>query len=157
VDIMGRAELPDFDLLLGIVDYIEHYPDRVHHPNEDRVYHILAQRSTQARAEIDALVEEHNTLAELTRDLHRILYSPTPEEAGFLSSRHETCSKYLDIQRRHLDTEEMSVFPLARKTLSDADWRALDRELPEAKNPLFERGSESVYDSLYEKLMEAAG
>jgi hemerythrin-like domain-containing protein len=157
VDVIGRAEVPDFDLLLGILEYIEHYPDRVHHPNEDRIFRVLAERSAQARAAVSALMEEHRALTGLTRELHGILYRPTPGEAGFLPNLHAKCSEYLEMQRRHLDAEEASVFPLAREVLSEQDWRALSRELPGAEDPLFDRGPDSVYGMLYEKLTEAAG
>jgi len=53
-DVAGGAE-PDYEVLTVILDYIETFPNRLHHPKEDRyLFSALRRPSTSWRRSIGA-------------------------------------------------------------------------------------------------------
>jgi hemerythrin-like domain-containing protein len=58
-DVAGGGE-PDYEVLTVILDYIETFPNRLHHPKEDRyLFSALRLRSPAAAPILDELEEEH--------------------------------------------------------------------------------------------------
>ena len=58
-------------------------------------------------------------------------------------------SRYLSEQIRHMEFENRYLFPLAETQLTDSDWRALEDQLSEASDPLFD-----AYEQQFEFLRE---
>src|SRR5262249_18459045 len=68
----GRA--PDYEVLTVILEYVESFPNRLHHPKEDRyLFAALRARSAAATAILDELEDEHRRGDELTRELRYLL------------------------------------------------------------------------------------
>ena len=60
----GRLK-PDIKLLRGMVDYLEAYPEKQHHPKEDRLLFCrLAARTDEGRELLDKLFRQHAGTAE---------------------------------------------------------------------------------------------
>ena len=71
-DIRGRGIEPDFELLSVILDYIDVFPERVHHPKEDQyLFKLLRNRTDEANIVLDELQAEHAKGDELIRNLRR--------------------------------------------------------------------------------------
>src|SRR5690349_2797178 len=74
---MARASKvrPDFEVFRAMIHYIDAFPERMHHPKEDR--HLFARlelRDAKARPLIAALRAEHVAGAAMIRDLeHELL------------------------------------------------------------------------------------
>src|SRR5512134_2007014 len=72
-DVASGAE-PDYEVLTVVLDYIETFPNRLHHPKEDRyLFTALRLRSAAAASVLDELEEEHRRGDELTRELRYLL------------------------------------------------------------------------------------
>jgi hemerythrin-like domain-containing protein len=58
---IGEGRLvPDFALLHAMVDYIDAFPERLHHPKEDRfLFRAIEQRTGEGAAQLAALRDEH--------------------------------------------------------------------------------------------------
>ena len=71
-------------MLTVILDYIEAFSNRLHHPREDRyLFSALRRRSGAAESVLDELEEEHRIGDELTCELRYLLTrcrveAPTP-------------------------------------------------------------------------------
>lgn len=67
----GNGEKQDMALLFALVDYVEAYPDRWHHPAEDVLFEYLKNRNAAlpCRTAVDRLLDEHTALIHLTREL----------------------------------------------------------------------------------------
>jgi len=130
---------PDYDLLLDVIDYVDNYPDLVHHPREDLIYHAFKAKSVEATEIVDALLEEHERMPALTRELRQILEEV--RDGDLIISRASLCmraQRYIDAQRMHLNTEESLVFPMVLEVLDDEDWRQLEASIPKSIDPLFD-------------------
>jgi hemerythrin-like domain-containing protein len=69
-EIRDRAAPPDFALLGAMIYYIDTFPERFHHPKEDRhLFPALRRRHPAAGAIIDRLEAEHAAGAEAMRAL----------------------------------------------------------------------------------------
>jgi branched-chain amino acid transport system ATP-binding protein len=65
---------PDFALLSAIVDYMEAFPEALHHPKEEsHLFAALLRRRPEAAALIDRLCEDHAKGVPLLDDLRTAL------------------------------------------------------------------------------------
>ncbi len=55
------GKIPDYHLLLEMVDYLIQYPDPFHHPREDLLFAGLLKREKKFRTRLDRLEREHET------------------------------------------------------------------------------------------------
>ena len=86
----GRAD-PDFKLLHAIVQYIEEFPERLHHPKEDQ---YLFARLKSRTHDADELIDSDSIL-----DIHKLSLSDTFKtvlkrtlKLGLSSERHEVAA-----------------------------------------------------------------
>ncbi|MCB1755189.1 MAG: hemerythrin domain-containing protein [Gammaproteobacteria bacterium] len=139
LDKMSNDGDPDLLLMLDIVDYVENYPDLVHHPRENLVFAAYKAKSLEGAEIVDGLLEEHRLLPKMTR-LFRTLLEEVSDSA-IIITRDELRAKaqeYIDRQREHLNTEERLMFPMIESTLDEEDWHDLEATSPEYKDPLFD-------------------
>jgi hemerythrin-like domain-containing protein len=57
------GEQPDYGLLLNIVYYLRHYPDRFHHPRENVAFARLVERDPAMQLPIARRIQEHRVIA----------------------------------------------------------------------------------------------
>lgn len=146
-------------LMIDIIDYVEHYPDLVHHPKEDLLYKAYKAKSLEATEIVNGLLKQHQELPVLTRVFRKLL-----EEVNMgavIISRDELYQKahdYIDYQLEHLNTEEALMFPMIVSTFDQADWDALVAIIPVHKDPLFVAELDRYENLLaYLKTMEQTG
>ena len=63
VKAMRGGATPNFPLLRAILDYIVSYPDRWHHPKEDKYLFAAVKRRTQEADALIAKLEREHALA----------------------------------------------------------------------------------------------
>ena len=113
----------DINLILDIVHYMKSFPDRFHHPREDIVYELLAEREKSIRALLLDLRREHPELERLAAEVVdsiedvRILPTKLKRERAI-----EVSTDYIEMLRRHMDQEEAGVLPIASVVLDQEDW-----------------------------------
>jgi hemerythrin-like domain-containing protein len=152
LSLFDRAERPDYDVVQGIMDYFLGYPERCHHPKEDVVLRHLAKVAPDAAAKIGNLEAEHrensNRVAKAARAIDNVLNEQeVPREAVEKAVRD-----FISDQRRHMHMEEERFFPAAQESLSDEDWKAIDREASVEDDPLFEGKIEERYRDVAERI-----
>jgi len=59
LQVFDRGERPDFDVLLGIIEYFRTYPSQVHHPKEALIAARLARRDPGRARTISDIQSEH--------------------------------------------------------------------------------------------------
>jgi len=109
----GRTA-PDFRLLRAMTDYIDAYPERLHHPKEDRdLFRLISRHGDEAAAEIAALDEL--------------------ERGGEGAAKRfaELTATYADFHWRHMRKEEDTILPLAKRVLDAGDWKEIDAAFQE--------------------------
>lgn len=141
--VMREQEEPDRALLGHIIEYIETFTDRYHHPKEDRyLFKALRARNPSADAIIEELEAEHDncpaTLTSLKAALDRWDKEGTAEaKARFEDQVHQ----YLRFQMKHMQKEEGIILPMAHSCLTTEDWAPIDAAFRDNDDPIFGPGA----------------
>jgi hemerythrin-like domain-containing protein len=125
--IRDRGAAPDFNVFGAMIYFIDAFPERFHHPKEDRyLFELLRSRHPDATPLLERLKEEHRAGAERIRALEQALaryqQGGAKEFPDFLSA----VEAYAEFHWQHMKTEENEVMPLARKHLTADDWDVID-------------------------------
>ncbi|MGI9284169.1 MAG: hemerythrin domain-containing protein [Pseudomonadales bacterium] len=142
------GKIPDYHLLLEIVDYLTHYPDQFHHPREDLLFAGLLKREKKFQARLDRLQREHETLHfyndKLFNELTHVVNGRAVDRAALLHS----INRYIAGYRKHIDYESREIFPLAKGVLTAADLEKIDAKTRYIDDPLFGSKVQAQYRRL---------
>ena len=116
-----RGGTPDFSLMRSILEYIQEYPEQIHHPLEDRIYSILLERVDEVEL-IQELAAEHTELEKETRKLKNSLELLKSSVVSKEEIKKQL-STFLVRQRQHIYIEEEKVYPLIQSVLTQKDWK----------------------------------
>lgn len=115
----------DYALVLAILYYLRHYPDRFHHPREDVAFARLVAHDAAMQLPIARRLQEHRVIAAAGEELLRLV-TGVVEGALIEPDRVETAAAtYLVYYRHHLAAEEREVIPRAVQLLTPDDWAAV--------------------------------
>jgi hemerythrin-like domain-containing protein len=156
-DTRDRGASPDFKTLGAMIYYIDAFPERYHHPKEDRyLFKFLRQRCPDAASVLNTLEGEHRVGAEKIRSLeqalHRYQEGGQREFAAFLAA----VESYAEFHWAHMRREEKEVLPLAKKHLTDEDWKTIDEAFAGHTDPLFNREAEDDKRKLFSRIVHIA-
>lgn len=125
VAVKAQGGEPDFHLYGAMLDYIEAYPDRLHHPKEDEyLFRFLRQRCEAAHSILDELESQHARCADLLGELRQALQAS--REAGEVDTLASALEAYAAFLWDHMGKEEDQVLPLAERHLTAEDWQTID-------------------------------
>lgn len=152
----GEAE-PDFVLLRAILDYIVSYPDRWHHPKEDKfLFAAVRRRSSEADVLLADLVKEHEDGHPLIEELKDLLIRFQQGQAAARTGFFEAAERYVEKEWQHMRKEEDLLLPIAERVLTAADWAEIDRAFQENDNPLFGIKPKEEAELLYQRILALA-
>jgi len=148
---------PNFPLLRAILDYIVSYPDRWHHPKEDKfLFAAVRRRSAQAESLVGKLEREHALGYPMIETLKQQLLCYQANDPGAQESFFYTAGRYIDFEYAHMRTEEEELIPLAESLLTQEDWAEIDATFQENDNPLFGIKPKEEAERLYQRILELA-
>lgn len=155
--IRDRGDKPDFNLFGAMIYYIDSFPERFHHPKEDKyVYRILRMRHAEAAPLLDRIEAEHRLGAEKIRTLEQALaryqHGGKAEFATFLAA----VESYADFHWIHMKAEEQEVLPMAKKYLSAADWEEIDAAFLGHSDPMLGAPVRIEFDRLFTRIVNLA-
>lgn len=82
--IRNSGKAPDFPLMKSMLNYIEAFPDKLHHPKEDEyLYRIMRERTSEVDATLALLDEEHRREPEWLGKLRTTLELFERDESAF--------------------------------------------------------------------------
>jgi hemerythrin-like domain-containing protein len=153
-DALSDAVKPDFDVLRAMLDYIVAFPEKLHHPKEDRyLFSAIRACSLEAGPLLDELKAEHARGHELIRELQQALLAYEKGGSGEARAFRRTVEEYADFHWMHMRREEDLVLPLAERVLSEADWRAIAVAFKENDDPLFGIKPKEVLTGLFRRIL----
>jgi hemerythrin-like domain-containing protein len=156
-DIRDRGVEPDFDLFSLIVDYVEIFPEKLHHPKEnDYLFKAVRARTAEANAVLDELEREHARCDELIRSLRHALARYRVGGAQGYEAFAAAVEDYLDFHWKHMRKEEDVVIPLAERVLTDADWTTIDAAFKANDDPLFGPQPRQEFRTLFQLIVTRA-
>lgn len=148
---------PDYELMLDIVEYLRHFPDRYHHPREDVAFAQLEKRAPELAPLLARLRAEHRRIAQ-TGDGLRVMLAAAAEDAIVSRQQIESAAKdYLAAYRQHIADEEKEVMPHAGALLTAADWAEVARASPSGIDPMFGAQADEAYRELRRKIALESG
>ena len=145
------GEQPDYTLLVDLVSYLRHYPDRVHHPREDVVFARLVEREPALELPLARLLQEHRVIAEAGANLLRLLEDVVEDAIMSRAAVEAAAAMYLVYYRHHLAAEEREIIPRAVQLLTPADWATV-AAVPAEPDPLFGADFEQRYRELRRRI-----
>ncbi|MBL8433902.1 MAG: hemerythrin domain-containing protein [Zoogloea sp.] len=154
----GRLEA-DQGLLAAMVHYLEAYPEKRHHPKEDRyLFGPLRQRTGEGAAALERLEREHGEAEGRIQALESALACYRAGQAGGFEAFRAAFDTYATFYREHMLLEEREVLPLLHQYFTAEDWARADAGFL-ADDPL--RGTrtgkgEEDFARIFTKLVEAA-
>lgn len=159
-DELGKIETgsaPDYALIRNIADYFLDFPDTCHHPKEDVLYRSLIATRPVSLGPVVDIEAEHKVVGKIAREFAIGIRCTEPETDTLHASLVELAQRFIKIQRRHLQTEEARLFPMALDTLSEDDFAAIDARIVSATDPVFGNIPEARYELLCEKILSWDG
>lgn len=154
---IAAGDEPDYEVLTVILDYIEAFPNRLHHPKEDRyLFSALRRRHPSAGPILDELEEEHRRGDELTRELRFLLtrcrIGGGPAKQAFAAA----AERYGKFHWTHMRKEEDAVLPLAVAALGVEDWTAIDAAFSVNDEPVPGMAPRQDFDALFRLIVAMA-
>lgn len=145
---------PDFALLHAMLYYIREYPERLHHPKEDRyLFSALRACTHEGDAVLEELEIEHEQgealLNTLTVALSTWEAGADPQCRRFAAQVEEFAAFYW----AHMRKEEDVVLPLAERVLGEADWSRIRAEFAANKDPRFGGEDETEFRRLFSRIV----
>jgi hemerythrin-like domain-containing protein len=132
-----QAVRPDFRAFRAMLRYIDEYPERLHHPKEDRfLFTRLAARSPEAKRLVDDLRSEHVAGARRIRDLERALLFFEDRWPAGTGEFRIAVDDYAAFHWAHMRKEEDQLLPLAMRVLTADDWAAIDAAFAQNEDPM---------------------
>ena len=148
---------PDIGLFHDIVDYIDSFLHRYHHPKEDdHLFRALLERHPGCRPLIRRLQDEHAKGDDLLRALKEALSACESGDEPDWIRFADAAGRYREHQERHMRREETEALPLAEEHLRDEDWREIDAAFCAHDDPLFGDDPSESYRRLYAKILDLA-
>ncbi len=139
-------------LLQIALEYLSGYPDQCHHPKEDVLYRKLVSRFPDLVQSLNGLVEEHEKLADLTRNLYQVLRKSQHDPSTSNEGLADQLSAFVDFYHRHMRVEEQHFFPLALQRLSPNDFAEIDFTLFDKPDPLFNKEAGEKFAELSDEI-----
>jgi len=150
----GRS--PNYGLMLDVVSYLRHFPDRFHHPREDAAFARLVERDLKLELPINRVLQEHRVIAAAGEELLKRLNELVDGALIPRETLEAAAAVYLVYYRHHLATEEREILPRAAKMLTPDDWRIVASAVSSTPDPLFGAGFEERYRELRKRIAAKA-
>ena len=131
------GKIPDYPLLLDIVDYLVNYPDQFHHPREDLLFGELLKVDKHFATDLKRLTREHKTLRSYNDSLFAELNRIADGRPANRPELRRSLQRYIDGYRKHMDFESKSIFPKAKGSLNAQAMARLHEKTSAIDDPLF--------------------
>src|SRR6202008_645880 len=115
LEVFGRGDRPDYEVIRAVISYFEVYPEVYHHPQEDLVFAKLRTRDPIAAAKVGDLAREHHKGAERLRRVAQAVDSVLADQELLRQNVDHIVRDFIESERRHIMMEDREFFPSALK------------------------------------------
>lgn len=136
VEAFHAGERPNYELMTDVVDYLQQYGDRFHHPREDAAFLRLVERDPLMRLPVNRLLQEHRVIARAGEELLERLGEIADDVMTERAAVEMAAATYLVYYRHHMSTEETKVMPRAKEVMTPDDWAAAAEAMNAGPDPL---------------------
>ena len=147
-----------FDVLRAMLFYVDEFPERLHHTKESN---LLFPRVVRLAPEtMDAIVQlekDHAKSEAGVRELQHLLLAWELVGDARRAAFEEASKRYVAAYLAHMQLEETTILPVARRVLSDGDWKELDAAFATNCDPLTGKyPRDPAYDRLFTRIVMRA-
>jgi hemerythrin-like domain-containing protein len=147
----------DFKLLWAMIYYMDAFSQRLHDPREEAyLFAKLMERTREADEIIARLKQQHADSAEHLRQLELMLGQLEAGVPGSLAAFASEVEQQVEDARQHMQLEEKTVIPLAKKYLTTEDWIAIAAAFGEHGDPRFGAKPEHEFRDLFTRIVNLA-
>ncbi len=143
------GKTPDYALLQDIMRYLNEYPDRFHHPQENLIFAQLVKRDPDTRDAVGRLVAEHIDISVAGQNFTILIRTSNVDSVSVRERLRISGLAYIRALREHMLTEEKNMFPLAMAILTKEDWQIIEKRIDAIDDPLFDTEIAEGYERLY--------
>jgi len=154
LSVFDRGDRPNYEVILGVIEYFKDYPDSCHHPKEDMIFEKLKSRDPVAAADIGDLYTEHEEGAGRLRRVAQAIERVLNDQDLVRQGVNAIIRDFLGHERKHMEMEERIFFPAALNALRPKDWADIALKLADRRDPLNEPGLEQKFGMLRRKILE---
>ncbi|MFZ6861780.1 hemerythrin domain-containing protein [Undibacterium sp. Ji67W] len=145
---------PDLKVFRAMLYYISEYPEKVHHPKEDKfLFAKIKERTHQLDAELDALTDQHTKGELLAHQLQDALLRYEFMGAEAFPHFHNLVEQYVKFYYAHMSTEEKTIIPVAKQVLNINDWQDIDQAFIKNRQQLDDAGERYRYEQLFSMIV----
>lgn len=153
-EILDRGQDVDAAVLKSIVEYIETFPDRIHHPKEEHyLFKAMRKRSPEAATALDHLFREHQQENAMIRDFAAAVDAYAQDTAVSRAIMARAARDYADFVEDHIERENREAFPLAERILSEDDWAEIDTAFADNDDPMLGGPQRDKFAALYNRIV----
>lgn len=141
---------PDLKVLRAMLLYISEYPERLHHPKEDRF--LFAPLRDHTHLHDAVLVELEVQHAQGEAMVRRLAHALARHEFGGpveLAYFVQQVKRYADFYSRHMRLEEEVIFPALREHLTEQEWQEAGEAFASNRDPLAGLDLKQDFERLY--------
>ncbi len=143
---------PDFELLCEIMRYMTVYPDAVHHPKEDILYHRLRVEREDLADGLEDVTVDHEAIAVLGSRLRDDIEEVVAGSPVRRDKLIDDASAYVRRLRAHMRWEEEDLFERIDEMLDTQSLVFDVSEYAHIRDPIFELEVESGFKRLMSSL-----
>jgi hemerythrin-like domain-containing protein len=155
--IRDQGSAPDYGLLRLMVDYIDGFHQRFHHPKEDdylfKAVRIRSHEGDTVLAELEAQHGEGDGWIQNLRDAISHLQASAGGDAAAFAKAVDT---YADFHWKHMRMEEDELMPLAQRVLTAEDWKEIDAAFTANDDPMFGKAPREEFAALFKLIVSQA-
>jgi hemerythrin-like domain-containing protein len=153
LNVFGRGDRPDYEIVLAVVDYFKGYPDSCHHPKEDIIVEKFKARDALAASTIGDLAAEHREGARRLQRVAQAVEDVLSDQGLLRQTVNDIVRDFVNHERRHMAMEERVVFPAVIKALRSEDWADIALQLADRYGPPSESNFEEKFAALWRDIV----
>jgi hemerythrin-like domain-containing protein len=157
LDLLHKGEEPNYQIMADILCYMTEYSDVSHHPREETIFSLLAERDSATKIDVAEITRQHHAIGEAGFNFHKKLENIINGESEIIRLEEiETPGRiYVTILRAHMEKEEQSLFVMAEKLFNDDDWKKVKTDMQiSISDPIFGKDVEERFSFLCNQLLQ---
>ncbi|MCL1138914.1 hemerythrin domain-containing protein [Shewanella pneumatophori] len=150
---LAAGEPISYNVIRDIVEYMQSYAEHSHHPLEDIISELYGSKF-QSNSTGETLLAEHEALSDASTSLMTTLNLILSDIVVSKEQLVLDLQSYVQLQRNHMEFEELSVFPKWKEAFTDSDWQTVTAMCNERliDDPLFNENGAVLFEELRDYL-----
>ena len=149
-----QGKEPNQILLGAIAQYILQFPEKLHHPAEDRfLFAPFREKTVEGKDDLDSLEAEHAAGDARAAAMSDALNQLVAHTSGSVARFAQAVDEYARFYWAHMITEETIILPLAERIRDESDWVAAADGFAGNHDPMYGPDTANEFDALFKRIV----